>query len=143
MVSHPEKSGACLESSHFISETPKVASPQISVDSLPVNSGACLEPTFFDSEPKRHLAVEEIQPDLNKLCAEEAESEQSNSYIDPPSANGNCLKEGGSFHGVPITNACDIVLRTAKLKIGLRTNNCAELFSIQTLPSLRDSSGCM
>ena len=27
-----------------------------------------------------------------------------------------------------VTNMCDIVLRTDKLKIGLRTNNCAELF---------------
>ena len=52
MVSLLEKSGACSESTHFVSETTKVASPQVSVDSLPVNSGACLEPTFFDSEPK-------------------------------------------------------------------------------------------
>ena len=70
-----------------------------------MNSGACLEPTFLDSEPKRHLTVEELQPDLNKLCAEEAESEQSDSDIDSPSAV-----------------------------------NCR---AIQTLPSLRDSSGCM
>ena len=54
--------------------------------SHPVNSGACLEPTLFDSEPNRHLTVEKgtvntakLQPDLNKLCAEEAESEQSDS----------------------------------------------------------------
>ena len=47
MVCHPEKSGACLESTHFVSETTKVASPQVPVDSLPVKSGACLEPTFF------------------------------------------------------------------------------------------------
>ena len=93
VVSHPEKSGACLVSTHFVSETTKVASPQVSVDSLPVNSGACLDPTFFDSEPKRHLTVEELQLDLNKLCAEEAESEQSDSDIDSPSACGNCLKE--------------------------------------------------
>ena len=57
VVSHPEKSGAFLESTHFVPETKKVASPQVSVDSLPVNSGACLEPTFFDSEPKRHLSL--------------------------------------------------------------------------------------
>ena len=95
MVSHPEKSGACLESTHFVPETTKVASPQVSVDSLPVNSGACLEPTFFDSELKRDLTVEELQPDLNKLCAEEAESEQSDSDIDSPSACSNCLKDGG------------------------------------------------
>ena len=55
---------------------------------LSVNSGACLESTFFDSEPKRHLTVKELQPDLNKLCAEEAESEQSDSDIDSPSACG-------------------------------------------------------
>ena len=97
VVSHPEKSGACLESTHFVSETTKVASPQVSVDSLPVNSGACLEPTFFDLEPKRHLTIEELQPDLNKLCAKEAESEQSDSDIDSPSACGNCLKDGGQF----------------------------------------------
>ena len=68
MVSHPEKSGACLESTHFVSETTKVVSPQVSLDSLPVNSGACLEPTFFDTEPRRHLTIEKLQPDLNKLC---------------------------------------------------------------------------
>ena len=67
------------------------------MDSLPVNSGACLEPTFFDSELKRDLTVEELQPDLNKLCAEEAESEQSDSDIDSPSACCNCLKDGGQF----------------------------------------------
>ena len=132
VVSHPEKSGACLESTHFVSETTKVASPQVSVDSHPVNSGACLEPTFLDSEPNRHLTVEEGTVNtakLNKLCADEAESKQSDSYIDSPSACGNCLKEGSnSFHGVPVANTCDIVLRTAKLKIGLRTNYCAELF---------------
>ena len=77
LVSHPEKSGVCSESTHFVSETTKVASPQVSVDSIRVNSGACLEPTFFDSEPKRHLTVEELQSDLNNLGAEESESEQS------------------------------------------------------------------
>ena len=104
MVSHPEKSGACLESTHVVSETTKVASPQVSVDSHPVNSGACLEPTFFDSEPSRHLTVEEgtvntskLQPDFNQLRAEEEESEQSDSDIDSPSACGNCLKEGEQF----------------------------------------------
>ena len=97
VVSHPEKSGACLESTQVVSETTKVASPQASLDSLPVNSGACLEPTCFVSEPKRHLTVEELQPDLNKLCAEEAKSEQSDSDIDSPSACGNCLKDGGQF----------------------------------------------
>ena len=93
VVSHP----ACLESTQVVSETTKVASPQASLDSLPVNSGTCLEPTCFDSEPKRHLTVEELQPDLNKLCDEEAESEQSDSDIDSPSACGNCLKDGGQF----------------------------------------------
>ena len=57
VVSLPEKSGACLESTQAVSETTKVASPQASLDSLPVNSGACLEPTCFVSEPKRHLTV--------------------------------------------------------------------------------------
>ena len=57
MVNHPEKSGAFLKSTHFVPETKKVASPQVSVDSLPVNSGACLEPTSFDSEPKRHVSL--------------------------------------------------------------------------------------
>ena len=35
-----------------------------------MNSGACLGPNFFDSEPKIHLTVEELQLNLNKLCAE-------------------------------------------------------------------------
>ena len=118
----------CLESTQVVSETTKVASPQTSLDSLPVNSGACLEPTCFVLEPKRHLTVEELQPDLNKLCAEEAKSEQSDSDIDSPSACGNCLKDGGQFPRCSGCKQCDIVLRTAKLKIGLRTNNCAELF---------------
>ena len=60
VVSHPEKSWACLESTQVVSETTKVASSQASLDSLPVNSGACLEPTCFVSEPKRHLTVEEL-----------------------------------------------------------------------------------
>ena len=51
------------------------------MDSLPVNSGACLEPTFFDSEPQRYLTVEELQPGLNKLCAEEAELLNSQTLI--------------------------------------------------------------
>ena len=32
VVSPHEKSGACLESTHFVSEKTKVASPQVSVD---------------------------------------------------------------------------------------------------------------
>ena len=102
------------------------------MDSLPVNSGACLEPTFFDMEPKRHLTVEELQPDLNKLCAEEAGSEQSDSDIDSPSACGNCLKEGGQF---PRCTGCKYVRYWPSHKQLCR--------AIQTLPSLRDSSGCM
>ena len=111
VVSHPEKSGACLESTHFVSETTKVASLQVSVDSFPVNSGACLEPTFFDSEPKRHLTVEELQPDLNKLCVQEAELEQSDSDIDSPNACGNCLKDGGQF---PRCSGCKYVRYCSK-----------------------------
>ena len=101
VVIHPVNSGACLEPTHFVSETKTIASPQVSVVSHPVNSGACLEPTFFDSEPNIHLTLEKetvhtakFQSDLNKLCAEETESEQSDSEIDSPSASGNCLKEG-------------------------------------------------
>ena len=101
MVIHPVNSGACLEPTHFVFETKTIASPQVSVVSHPVNSGACLEPTFFDSEPNIHLTVEKetvhtakFQSDLNKLCAEETESEQSDPEIDSPSASGYCLKEG-------------------------------------------------
>ena len=64
-----------------LQETKSVAIPQVPVVSHPEKSGACFEPTFIDSEPKRHLTIEEgtvntakLQPDLNKLCAEEAES---------------------------------------------------------------------
>ena len=116
------------------------------MDSLPVNSGACLEPTFFNLEPKRHLTVDEVntpklQPDLNKLCAEEAESEQSGSDIDSPSVCGNCSKERGQF---PRCTGCKYVRYCSK--------NCQVedwpwhkqlCQAIQTLPSLRDSFGCM
>ena len=47
VVSHPEKSGACFESTHFVSETTKVASSQVSVDSLPVNSGGLFGAYFL------------------------------------------------------------------------------------------------
>ena len=135
VVSLPEKSGACLESTNL------VGSPQVSVDSLPVNSGACLEPTFFDSEPKRHLTVEELQPDLNKLCAEETESEQSDSDIDSPSACGNCLKEGEQF---PRCTGCKYVRYCSKNCQAEDWPSHKQLCqAIQTLPSLRDSSGCM
>ena len=141
VVSPPEKSGACLESTHFVSETTKVASPQVSVDSLPVSSGACLEPTFFDSVPKRHLTVEELQPDLNKLCAEEAESEQSDSDIDSPSACGNCLKDGGQF---PRCSGCKYVRYCSRnCQVEDWPSQKQLCRAIQTLPSLRDSSGCM
>ena len=93
-----------MESTNFVSEPKKVASSQVSVDSHPMNSVACLEPTVFDSEHNRHLTVEEgtvntakLQLNLNKLCAEEAESEHSDSAIDSSSACGNCLKEGEQF----------------------------------------------
>ena len=135
VVSLPEKSGACLESTNL------VASPQASVVSLPVNSGACLEPTVFDLEPKRHLTVEELQPDLNKLCAEEAESEQSDSDIDSPSACGNCLKEGGQF---PRCTGCKYLRYCSKNCQAEDWPSHKQLCrAIQTLPSLRDSSGCM
>ena len=111
------------------------------MDSLPVNSGLCLEPTFFDSEPKRHLTVEELKPDLNKLCAEEAESEQSDSDIDSPSACCSCSKDGGQF---PRCSRCKYVRYCSKNcqveDWPLHKQLCR---AIQTLPSLRDSSGCM
>ena len=69
--------------------------------SHPASSGACLEPTPFVSEPNtsnRHFTVKKgtvntakFQSNLNKLCAEEAESELSDSDIDSPSACGNCI----------------------------------------------------
>ena len=62
VVGHQENSGACLESTHFVSEPTKVASSQVSVDS----HGVCLEPTFFDSEPNRHLTVKE-GTDFNRI----------------------------------------------------------------------------
>ena len=102
-----------------------------------MNSGACLEPTFFDSEPKRHLTVEELQPDLNKFCAEEAESEQSDSDIDSPSACSNCLKEGGQF---PRCTCCKYVRYCSKKcqveDWHLHKQLCR---AIQTLLSLRDT----
>ena len=134
VVSHPEKSGACLESTQVVSETTKVASPQASLDSLPVNSGACLE-------PKRHLTVEEFQPDLNKLCAEEEKSEQSESDINSPSACGNCLKDGGQF---PRCSSCKYVRYYSKnCQVEDWPSHKQLCHAIQTLPSIRDSSGCM
>ena len=48
--------------------------------------------------------------------------------IDSPSACGNCLKDRGQFPRCSGYSTCDIVLRTDKLKIGLPTNDCAELY---------------
>ena len=111
------------------------------MDSLAVNSGACLEPTFFYSESKRHFTVEELQPDLNKLCAEEAESELSDSNTDSPSACGNCLNEGGQF---PRCTGCKYVRYCSKNCQIVEWPSHKQLCrAIQTLPSLRDSSGCM
>ena len=105
-----------------------------------------MEPTFFDSEPKRYLTVEEVntpklQPDLNKLCAEEAESEQSDSDIDSPSGCGNCLKEGGQF---PRCTGCKYVRYCSKnCQVEDWPSHRLLCRAIQALLSLRDSSGCM
>ena len=111
------------------------------MDSLPVTSEACLEHAFFDSEPIRHLTVEELEPDLNKLCAEEAESEQSDSDIDSPGACGNCLKDGGQFARC---SGCKYVRYCSKnCQVEDWPSHKQLCRAIQTLPSLRDSSGCM
>ena len=146
VVSYPENSGACLESTYFVSETTTVASPQVSVDSHPVNSGACLEPTFFDMEPNRHLIVEKgtentakLQPDLNELCAEETESEQSDSDIDSPSACGNCMKDGEQFSRCTGCNYVRFCSKNCQVEDWPSHNQLCR--AIQTLP--RDNSGCM
>ena len=106
-----------------LQETRRVASPQVSVDSHPDNS-ECVD-TSTVSEPHRHLTVEretvnihvnQVQPDLNELSAQEAESEQSSildsdelefrqyffnqfsesdseSVVDSPNVCGNCMKQ--------------------------------------------------
>ena len=45
VVSHPENSGACLDSTTIYSEAKTVARPKVSVASHPVNSGICLDTT--------------------------------------------------------------------------------------------------
>ena len=122
-----------------LQETTTVASLQVYVDSHPDNSG-CVD-TATVSEPHRHLTVEretvninQVQPDLNELSAQEAESEQSSildsdelefrqyffnqsyesdseSVVDSPNVCGNCMKQGEEF---PPCTGCKFVRYCSK-----------------------------
>ena len=149
-----------------LQETRTVASPQVSVDRHPDNS-ECVD-TSTVSEPHRHLAVEretvnidvnQLQPDLNELSAQEAESEQSSildsdelefrqyffnqssesdseSVVDSPKVCGNCMKQGEEF---PRCTGCKFVRYCSKKCQVIDWPSHKQLCqSIQTLPSVRD-----
>ena len=46
VVSQPENSGACLDSTTIVSETKTVARPKVTAVSGPVNCGTCLDTNF-------------------------------------------------------------------------------------------------
>ena len=147
-----------------LQETTTVASPQVYVDSHPDNSG-CVD-TATASEPHRHLTVEretvninQVQPDLNELSAQEAESEQSSildsdelefrqyffnqssesdseSVVDSPNVCGNCMKQGEEF---PRCTGCKFVRYCSKkCQVTDWPSHKQLCKSIQTLPSVRD-----
>ena len=147
-----------------LQETTTVASPQVYVDSHPDNSG-CVD-TATVSEPHRHLTVEretvninQVQPDLNELSAQEAESEQSSildsdelefrqyffnqssesdseSVVDSPNVCGNCMKQGEEF---PRCTGCKFVRYCSKkCQVTDWPSHKQLCKSIQTLPSVRD-----
>ena len=149
-----------------LQETRSVASPQVYVDRHPDNS-ECVD-TSTVSEPHRHLTVEretvnihvnQVQPDLNELSAQEAESEQSSildsdelefrqyffnqssesdseSVVDSLNVCGNCMKQGEEF---PRCTGCKFVRYCSKkcqvTDWPFHKQLCQ---SIQTLPSVRD-----
>ena len=149
-----------------LQETRTVASPQVSVDRHPDNS-ECVD-TSTVSEPHRHLPVEretvnihvnQVQPDLNELSAQEAESEQSSildsdelefrqyffnqssesdseSVVDSPNVCGNCMKQGEEF---PRCTGCKFVRYCSKkCQVTDWPSHKQLCQSIQTLPSVRD-----
>ena len=145
-----------------LQETTTVASPQVYVDSHPDNSG-CVD-TATVSEPHRHLTVEretvninQVQPDLNELSAQKAESEQSSildsdelefrqyffnqssdseSDVDSPNVCGNCMKQGEEF---PRCTGCKFVRYCSKkCQVTDWPSHKQLCKSIQTLPSVRD-----
>ena len=144
-----------------LQETRTVASPQGSVDRHPDNS-ECVD-TSTVSESHRHLTVEretnQVQPDLNELSAQEAESEQSSildrdelefrqyffnqssesdseSVVDSPNVCGNCMKQGEEF---PRCTGCKFVRYCSKkCQVTDWPSHKQLCQSIQTLPSVRD-----
>ena len=147
-----------------LQETTTVASPQVYVDSHSDNS-ECVD-TATVSEPHRHLTVEretvninQVQPDLNELSAQEAESEQSSildsdelefrqyffnqssesdseSVVDSPNVCGNCMKQGEEF---PRCTGCKFVRYCSKkCQVTDWPSHKQLCKSIQTLPSVRD-----
>ena len=142
-----------------LQETRRVASPQVSVDSHPDNS-ECVD-TSTVSEPHRHLTVERetVQPDLNELSAQEAESEQScildsdelefrqyffnqssesdsESVVDSPKVCGNCMKQGEEF---PCCTGCKFVRYCSKkCQVTDWPSHKQLCQSIKALPSVRD-----
>ena len=129
------------------------------------NSG-CLEHTSTVSESHRHLTgesetvnINQVQPDLNELSAQEAESEQSSildsdelkfrqyffnqspesdseSVVDSPNVCGNCMKQGEKF---PCCTGCKFVRYCSKkCQVTDWPSHKQLCQSIQTLPSVRD-----
>ena len=68
MVSHPENSGACLDSTTFVSEARTVARPQVSAVSHPVNSGTCLDTTSSVSAVKQSSSLVKNCKDSEVEC---------------------------------------------------------------------------
>ena len=127
-----------------LQETRRVASPQVSVDSHPDNS-ECVD-TFTVSDPHRHLTVgretvnihvNQVQPNLNELSAQEAGSEQSSildsdelefrqyffnqssesdsgSVADSQNVCGNCMKQGEEFPRCTGCKSSGIAPRSAR-----------------------------
>ena len=142
------------------------------MDSHPDKSG-CVD-TVTVSEPHRHLTVEretvninQVQPDLNELSAQEAESEQSSildsdelefrqyffnqssesdseSVVDSPNVCGNCMKQGEEF---PRSDRYSCLYTgTAKFCLGLqlfiKEESWTAIFKIlvRSLGSLRNNN---
>ena len=69
MVSHPDNSGPCLDSTTIVSEAKTVARPKVSVVSHPVNSGTCFDTTSSVSAVKQSSILLKNSEDSEVECA--------------------------------------------------------------------------
>ena len=69
VVSHPENSGACFDSTTIVSEASTVARPKVSAVSYPVNSGTCLDTTTSVSAVKQSSILLKNSEDSEVECA--------------------------------------------------------------------------